>query len=79
MNSMIPCLPSGLAKNSKIMCIFVLFFGFSAILKVWLLLEIKWLDKPYTKAVKQDVFSQFSKVQHCCITIFKGRGYFDKA
>ena len=29
----IPCLPSGLAKNKKIMSMFVLFFGH---LKVWL-------------------------------------------
>ena len=33
-----------------------------AILKNWLFLR-KWEDKPYTKAVKQDVLVNFAKIQ----------------
>ena len=37
--SVIPCLSSGLAKNNKIMSMFVFFSGFLAILKIWLFFE----------------------------------------
>ena len=56
--SMVPCLSSGLAKNNKMMSMFVLFSQFFAILKVWLFF-LKWWDKPYTKAVTQDVLVNF--------------------
>ena len=65
--SVIPYLSSGLAKNSKIMSMFALFsqlfwslskFGFSQKLEGG---GGGGLDKPYTKAVKQDIFSQFFK------------------
>ena len=58
--SVVECLSSGLAKNNKIMSMFVLFsrlfrpfrkFGFFP----------KRRDKPYTKEVKEDVFSQLFK------------------
>ena len=42
--SVIPCLSSGLAKNDKIMSVFVLFPGFLAILKVWLFFEDRWTN-----------------------------------
>ena len=54
----VPCLSCGLAKNNKIMSMFVqlscfflpfLRFGFFR----------KWGDKPYTKAVKQNVSVSF--------------------
>ena len=54
------CLSSGLAENKKIMSMFVLFsrlfrhFGSLAFFR-------KCGDKAHTKAVKQDVFSQFLK------------------
>ena len=49
----IPCLSSGLAKNNKIMSVFVIFFGFFDHFERLALFR-KWRDKPYTKAVKQD-------------------------
>ena len=58
--SVAPCLSRGLAKNNKIMFKFVLFPGFLASLKVSPFSR-KWGDKPYTKAVKQDVSSRFCK------------------
>ena len=48
----------GLAKNNKILSMFVLFPGFLAILKFWLFFS-KVGSKPYTG--KQDVFSQLFK------------------
>ena len=57
-SSVIPCLSNGLAKNDKIMSMFVLFsrlfwpfsrFGFFS----------KMGDKPYTKAVKHDTLVNF--------------------
>ena len=59
--SVVPGLSSGLAKNNKIMSMFVLFsrlFGHFETLAFFR----NWGDKPYTKAVKQDVFKQFFKV-----------------
>ena len=74
--SVIPCLSTGLAKNNKIMSMFVLFS--------WLLGHFENLacfrklgDKPYTKAVKWDVFSQFSKVRILNNNFLKRCGYFD--
>ena len=55
----ISCLPSGLAKNNKIMSMFVLFSRFLAILQVWLFSKMG--DKSYTKAVKQDISVNFFK------------------
>ena len=57
--SVIPCLPSGLAKNNKIMSMSVLFSRNFGHLKV--LFFSKMEDKPYTRVDKQDVFSQFFK------------------
>ena len=58
MHGVIPCLSTGLAKNDKIMSMFVLFFRlFLAILKIWLFSEMG--DKPYTKAVKHDILVNF--------------------
>ena len=58
--SVIPCLSSGLAKNNKIISMFVLlsrlFYHFES-----LALFSKMGNKPCTKAVKQDVISQFFK------------------
>ena len=56
--SVVPCLSSGLAKNNKIMSMFVQLPGFFAVFKVWFFFR-KWGDKPYTKAVKQDVLVNF--------------------
>ena len=53
----IPCLSRGLAKNNKSMSMFVLFSGHFVNLAFFR----NWGDKPYTKAVKQDVLSQFFK------------------
>ena len=47
--SVLPCLSSDLAKNNKIISMFVLFPAFLAILKFSLLWKIR--DKVYTKAV----------------------------
>ena len=60
--SVIPCFPSGLAESNNIMSKFVLFsllFGYfkSMVFR-------KWWDKPCTKAVKEDFFVNFLKVQH---------------
>ena len=55
--SVVPCLSTGLAKNDKIMSMFVLFsrlFGHIQSLAFFR----KWGDKPYTKAVKHDYFGQ---------------------
>ena len=60
--SVVPCLSGGFAKINKIISMFVLFsqdlayFESSAFFK-------KWGIKPHTKAVKQNVCSQFLKVQ----------------
>ena len=61
---------TGFTKTNKIMSMFVLFF--------WLLSNFeslaffrRWRNKPYTKAVKQDVFSQFLKGRTIKVTIFK--------
>ena len=53
---MIPCLSSGLAKNNNLL----------VILKVWLFSKMGGGGgggRPYTKAVKQDILANFSKVQ----------------
>ena len=55
--SMIPCLSSGLAKNDKIMSMFVLFSRLFGHFKGLVFSKIG----EQTKAVKQDIFSQFSK------------------
>ena len=56
--SVVPCLSTGLAKNDKIMSMFVLFsrlFGYFESLAFFR----KWGDKPYTKAVKPDILVKF--------------------
>ena len=56
--SVVPCLSTGLAKNDKIMSMFVLFsrlFGHFESLAFFR----KWGDKPYTKAVKHDISVKF--------------------
>ena len=74
--SVIPCLSTGLAKNNQIMSMFVLFsrlLGHFESLACFQKLE----DKPYTKAVKWDVFSEFSKVGILSNNFLKRCGYFD--
>ena len=56
--SVVPCLSSGLAKITKLCPCLSNFPGFFAVFKVWLFIR-KWGDKPYTKAVKQDVLVNF--------------------
>ena len=56
--SVVPCLSTGLAKNDKIISMFVLFsrlFGYFESLAFFR----KWGDKPYTKAVKRDNLVKF--------------------
>ena len=48
--SAIPCLSSGLAKNNKIMSVFVQFFQLFG--HVESLAFFKWGDSPYTNTVK---------------------------
>ena len=58
--SVVPCLSSGLAKNDKLCpCLFYV-IGFFGHFEIWPFFR-KWGDKPCTKSVKQDVFSQFFK------------------
>ena len=67
--SVIPCLSSGLAKNTTIMSMFVLFsrlFGHFESLALFR----KWGDKLCTKVVKQSIFSQFFK-STTKVTIFQ--------
>ena len=56
--SVVPCLSTGLAKNDKIMSMFVLF---SRLLDHFESLAFfsKRGDKPYTKAVKRDILVKF--------------------
>ena len=57
-SSVIPCLSNGLAKNDKIMSMFVLFsrlFGHFEGLAFFR----KWGDKPYTKTVKYNILVNF--------------------
>ena len=58
--SVIPCLSSGLAKNNKDMSMFVLFSWLFGHFQSLALIS-RMGDNLYTKAVKQDVFSQFFK------------------
>ena len=58
--TVVPCLSSGLAKNNKIMSMFVLLPGFLGHFKSLSCFQ-NWGDKPCTKAVQQDVFSLFFK------------------
>ena len=56
--NVVPCLSTGLAKNDKIMSVFVLFsrlFGHFESLAFFR----KWGDKPYTKAVKYVILVKF--------------------
>ena len=60
--SVVPCLSCGLAKNNKMMSMFVLFSRLFAILKIWLFLS-KMGGQTLHKAVKQNVLVNFQKVQ----------------
>ena len=64
--SVIPCLPSGLAKNNKIMSTFLLFSQFFFSYFESLFFFRNRGDKPYSKAVKLDILVNFSKVQQKC-------------
>ena len=56
--SVMPCLSTGLAKNSKIMSMFVLFSRL-----FWPLWKFGFFFQKWgTKAVEQDVFGQFFKL-----------------
>ena len=59
--SVMPCLSSGLAKNNKVMSIFSRLFGHFESLAFFELGGGGGGGKPYTKAVRQDVFGQFVK------------------
>ena len=62
----VPFLSSGLAKNNKLMSIFVLFsrlFGHFESLAFF----SKMGNKPYTKPVKHDVLVNFSKIKQVAI------------
>ena len=65
--SVIPCLSIGLAKNNKIMHMFVLFSRHSGPFESMPFLKNG--DKPHTKAVKQHVLSIFQKYNNL-VTIF---------
>ena len=72
------CLSSGLAKNNKIMSKFVLFPSHFESLVIFSKMGGGGGGrKPYTKAVKRDVFVDFSKVQKLNSKFFKNCGYFD--
>ena len=60
--SVIPCLSTGLAKNDKIMSMFAYISGFFGHFER-LAFFAKWGDKPYTKAVRHDIFVNFLKIQ----------------
>ena len=66
--SVIPCLSSGLAKNNKIMFMFVLWlfghFESLAFLR-------KWGDRSYTKVIKQHILLNFSKVRQLSNNVSK--------
>ena len=74
--SVVPCLSTGLAKNDKIMSMFVLFsrlFGHFESLAFFR----KWGDKPYTKAVKHHIWSNFERYNNKVAIFRKKPGYFD--
>ena len=73
--SVMPCLSSGLAKNNKIMSMFVLFSLLFSHFESLAFFESGG-DKPYTKAVKQDIFSQFFKGSTICNNYSKKGNYF---
>ena len=56
--SVMLCLSTDLAKNDKIMSMFVPFSGFFGHFES-LAFFPKWGDKPYTKAVKHDILVNF--------------------
>ena len=56
--SVMLCLSTDLAKNDKIMSMFVPFSGFFCHFES-LAFFPKWGDKPYTKAVKHDILVNF--------------------
>ena len=74
--SVIPCLSGGLARNNKIISMFVLFSCLFGQFEILAFLS-KMGHKPYTKAVKQDVLVNFSKIQQLSNRFSKNRGYFD--
>ena len=56
--SVVPCLSTGLAKNDKIMSMFVLFSRLFDHFESLAFFR-KWGDKPYNKAVKHDILVKF--------------------
>ena len=56
--SVVPCLSSGLAKNNKMMSMFLLFSRLFCHFESLSFCR-KWEDKPYTKAVTHDVLVNF--------------------
>ena len=56
--SVVPCLSTGLAKNDKIMSMFVLFPQLVGHFESLVFFR-KWGDKPYTNAVKHDILVKF--------------------
>ena len=64
--SVVPCLSSGLAKNNKIMSMFVLFSGFFGHFES--LAFFKKVEHTLHQSGQEDVFSQFLK--GATITIF---------
>ena len=56
--SVVPCLSSGLANYNKMMSMFVLFSRLFCHFENLAFCR-KWKDKPYIKAVKQDVSVNF--------------------
>ena len=57
--SVVPCLSSGLAKNSKIMSMFVQLSGFFAVFKVWLFSKMG--RQTLHQSSQAGCFSQFLK------------------
>ena len=56
--SVVPCLSSGLAKNNKMMSMFLLFSRLFCHFESLAFCQ-KWEDKPCTKAVTHDVLVNF--------------------
>ena len=74
--SVVPCLSSGSA-NYVYVC--PIFQAFLAILRVWLSVSKKRRQTLHQiKTVKEDVLSQFLKIQQLSNNIAKNRFYFDQ-
>ena len=69
--SLIPCLSIGLVKNKKLCPCLSYFPGFFGHFVSLSFFENLGGDKPYTKAVKQDVLRQFFQAYSNYVTIFQ--------